>query len=391
MDQEWYKSKIAKHVIGLPKSGIRAFFDIVSTRKNVISLAIGEPDFDTPWHIREAAIYSLERGRTHYTGNAGLLELRQAAADYVERFFKVKYDAASEVLITVGASEGIDGVLRALLNPGEEVLYHEPCFVSYAPTVNLAHGVPVSVPTYKADGFRLSREALEKAVTPRTKVLMLNFPNNPTGAVLRHEDLVELADFAISHDLIVISDEIYAEMTWGGASHESIAAIPGMRERTILVHGFSKSWAMTGFRMAYLCGPKGLLDPVLKIHQYAIMCAPTASQYAALEAFVQPEKDMAPMLRAYEQRRNFLEASFAEMGVPMHTPAGAFYAFPCIEKFGLTAHEFAVRLLDEHNVAVVPGTAFGACGEGFVRCSYATSMDNLVEAMKHFKAFVDSL
>lgn len=391
MDQSWYDSKIAQHIIDLPKSGIRVFFDIVSTRKGVISLAIGEPDFDTPWHIREAAIYSLEKGRTHYTGNAGLLELRQAMACYAQRKFGATYDPETEVVVTVGASEGIDVALRALINPGDEVLYHEPCFVSYAPGIRMAHGVPVVVETYVEDGFRLSIDALEAAVTPRTKVLMFNFPNNPTGAILRHEDLEAIAAFAIKHDLIVLSDEIYAEMTWGGKTHESIVSIPGMRERTILFHGFSKSWAMTGFRMAYICGPQGLIEPMLKIHQYALMCAPTASQYASLEAFTQPELDMAPMLRAYEQRRNFLEASFREMGVPMHTPAGAFYAFPCISQFGMDSHTFAIRLLNEQNVAVVPGTAFGACGEGYIRCSYATGMGTLIDAMKHFKRFVETL
>lgn len=382
---------LARHIVDLPKSGIREFFDIVSTRKGVISLAIGEPDFDTPWHIREATINSLENGLSHYTGNAGLMELRTEIAKYVKRKFGGDYDPASEVLITVGASEGIDITLRALLNPGDEVLYHEPCFVSYAPGIAMAHGVPVPVETFVKDNFRLNVEALEAKVTPRTKVLMLNFPNNPTGAILEAEDVRAIADFAIRHNLIVLSDEIYAELTWGDKTHTSFASIPDLRDRLVLFHGYSKAWAMTGYRMAYICAPQWMMDTILKIHQYAIMCAPTPSQYGALEAMRQPEEDMAPMLRAYEQRRNFLHAAFAEAGIPMHNPAGAFYAFPQIEKFGLSARDFSLRLLDAENVAVVPGTAFGACGEGFVRCSYATSMEQLREALSRISRFVKTL
>lgn len=384
-------SFLARHIIDLPKSGIREFFDIVSTRKGVVSLAIGEPDFDTPWHIREATINSLQNGLSHYTGNAGLIELRTEIAKYVKRKFGGDYNPANEVLITVGASEGIDITLRAILNPGDEVLYHEPCFVSYAPGIAMAHGVPVPVETFVKDNFRLNVEALEAKVTPRTKVLMLNFPNNPTGAILEAEDVRAIADFAIRHNLIVLSDEIYAELTWGDKKHVSFASIPELRDRLVLFHGYSKAWAMTGFRMAYICAPQWMMDTILKIHQYAIMCAPTPSQYGALEAMRQPEEDMAPMLRAYEQRRNFLYAAFAEAGIPMHNPAGAFYAFPQIEKFGLSAREFALRLLDAENVAVVPGTAFGACGEGFVRCSYATSMEQLQEALKRISRFVKTL
>lgn len=382
---------LARHIVDLPKSGIREFFDIVSTRKGVISLAIGEPDFDTPWHIREATINSLENGLSHYTGNAGLIELRSEIASYVKRKFGGTYDPADEVLITVGASEGIDITLRALLNPGDEVLYHEPCFVSYAPGIAMAHGVPVPVETFVKDNFRLNVEALEAKVTPRTKILMLNFPNNPTGAILEAEDVRAIADFAIRHNLIVLSDEIYAELTWGGKTHTSFASIPELRDRLVLFHGYSKAWAMTGYRMAYICAPRWMMDTILKIHQYAIMCAPTPSQYGALEAMRQPEEDMAPMLRAYEQRRNFLHAAFAEAGIPMHNPAGAFYAFPQIEKFGLSARDFALRLLDAENIAVVPGTAFGACGEGFVRCSYATSMEQLREALSRISRFVKTL
>jgi len=385
------RQRLARHIVDLPRSGIREFFDIVSTRQGVVSLAIGEPDFDTPWHIREAAMFSLEQGATHYTGNAGLLSLRRAIADYVKANFGGDYDPASEVLVTVGASEGLDCALRALLNPGDEVLYHEPCFVSYAPEIAMAHGVPVPVETHPDDGFRLSVEALEAKVTPRTKALIVNFPNNPTGAVLDRAEVEAIADFAIRHDLIVCSDEIYAELTWGGRKHVSFASIPALRDRLVLLHGYSKAWAMTGFRMAYVCAPKWMMDTILKIHQYAIMCASTASQHAALEAMRKPAEDMAPMLRAYERRRNFLSAAFADAGIPMHTPAGAFYAFPDIRRFGLTSREFAVRLLDAENVAVVPGTAFGACGEGFVRCSYATGMEQLKLAAERIARFVNTL
>lgn len=385
------RERLARHIVGLPKSGIREFFDIVSTRKGVISLAIGEPDFDTPWHIREAAMFSLEQGASHYTGNAGLMELRRAIADYVRTNFGGDYDPAHEVLVTVGASEGLDVALRALLNPGDEVLYHEPCFVSYGPEIAMAHGVPVPVETRAEDNFRLSVEALEAKVTPRTKALMVNFPNNPTGAVLERADVEAIADFALRHDLFVISDEIYAELTWGGKRHVSFASVPALRDRLVLHHGYSKAWAMTGFRMGYVCAPAWMMETILKIHQYTIMCASTASQYAALEAMRQPAEDMAPMLRAYEQRRNFLRAAFADAGIPMHNPTGAFYAFPRIERFGIPSREFAVRLLDAENVAVVPGTAFGACGEGFVRCSYATGMEQLKEAAARIARFVKTL
>ena len=383
--------RLARHIVDLPKSGIREFFDIVSTRRGVISMAVGEPDFDTPWHIREAAIHSLEQGCSHYTGNAGLIELRRAIADYVRARFGAAYDPAHEVLVTVGASEGLDNTLRALLNPGDEVLYHEPCFVSYGPEIAMAHGVPVAVETHVEDNFRLSVEALEAKVTPRTKALLVNFPNNPTGAVLEEADVRAIADFVLRHDLILISDEIYAELTWDGRRHVSFASVPALRDRLVLLHGYSKAWAMTGFRMAYVCAPAWIMETILKIHQYGIMCASTASQYAALEAMRQPEEDMAPMLRAYEMRRNFLRTSFAECGIPMHNPAGAFYAFPQIARFGLSSREFAVRLLEAENVAVVPGTAFGACGEGFVRCSYATAMEQIKEAVTRIARFVRTL
>ncbi len=382
---------LAEHITCLPKSGIREFFDIVSTRKGVISLAVGEPDFDTPWHIRDAAMFSIEHGETHYTGNAGLMELRQAISAYVAKHFEATYDPAHEVLVTVGASEGIDCALRALINPGDEVLYHEPCFVSYGPEIAMAHGVPVAVETRAEDNFRLSVAALEAKVTPKTKALLLNFPNNPTGAVLTAQDVRDIADFVIRHNLIIISDEIYAEMTWDGKKHISFASIPELRDRLVLLHGFSKGWAMTGFRMAYVCAPAWIMPTILKIHQYAIMCASTSSQRAALEALRSPADDMAPMLHAYEQRRNFLLASFNEAGIRMHRPAGAFYAFPNVSHFGLTSREFAVRLLDAENVAVVPGTAFGPCGEGFIRCSYATGMESLKEAMVRIARFVKTL
>lgn len=385
------RPSLAGHITCLPKSGIREFFDIVSTRKGVISLAVGEPDFDTPWHIRESAIFSMEHGETHYTGNAGLMELRQAISAYVAKNFGAVYDPGREVLVTVGASEGIDVTLRALINPGDEVLYHEPCFVSYGPEIAMAHGVPVVVETHAEDNFRLTVAALEAKVTPKTKALLLNFPNNPTGAVLTPEDVREIADFVIRHNLILISDEIYAEMTWDGRKHTSFASVPELRDRLVLLHGFSKAWAMTGFRMAYVCAPDWIMPTILKIHQYAIMCANTSSQRAALEGLRSPADDIAPMLRAYEQRRNFLLASFNEAGIRMHRPAGAFYAFPNVSDFGLSSREFAVRLLDAENVAVVPGTAFGACGEGFIRCSYATGMESLKEAMLRIARFVKTL
>ena len=384
------KNRIAPHVRDIPRSGIRDFFDIVSTMKDVISLGIGEPDFDTPWHIREAAIHSLEQGVTSYTSNLGLLSLRKAISAYVERTFHVRYDAASEILVTVGVSEALDLAVRALLVPGDEVLYHEPCYVSYAPVIVFAHGVPVAVETRAENGFRLTRADLEAKVTPRTKLLMLNYPNNPTGATLRPEDVRDIAEFAVQHDLIVITDEIYAELTYDG-THTSIAALPGMKERTIFMHGFSKAWAMTGFRLGYTCAPAELTDAMMKIHQYTMLCAPITAQEAALEALTEPEADIAEMRSEYQRRRNFLHNSFNEMGLPCAKPAGAFYAFPSVGHLGLSAKEFALKFLDEERVAMVPGTAFGRCGEGFVRAAYATGMDDLKEAMIRLERFTKRL
>ncbi len=383
-------SRIAAHIRDIPRSGIRDFFDIVSTMKDVISLGIGEPDFDTPWHIREAAIHALERGATSYTSNLGLLALRQAIARYTDRTFNLRYDPATEILVTVGVSEALDLALRAIIEPGDEILYHEPCYVSYAPVVIFAHGRPVAVETRAEDGFRLTRAQLEAKVTPRTKALLLNFPNNPTGAVLDARDVRAIADFAIERDLLVLSDDIYAELTYGGR-HTSIASLPGMKERTIFLHGYSKAWAMTGFRMGYACGPPELIEAMMKIHQYTMLCASIISQEAALEALHEAERDIEEMRAEYERRRNFLYHSFREMGLPCHEPRGAFYAFPSIGHLGVSSKEFALRLLEKERVAVVPGTAFGSCGEGFIRCAYATGMDDLKEAMARIARFIHTL
>ena len=381
------RDRLNAAVRDIPRSGIRDFFDLVTTLKDVISLGIGEPDFDTPWHVRESTVFALERGATHYTSNFGYLELRRALARYVAKTFGAEYNPENEVLITVGVSEALDLALRALLNPGDEVLYHEPCYVSYRATILFAHGVPVEVETRADNGFRLTRAMLEAKVTPRTKVLMLNFPNNPTGAVMSRADLEDIAAFARERDLIVITDEIYAELTYD-TPHTSIVSLPGLRDRTIFLHGFSKAWAMTGFRLGYACGPAELIEAMMKIHQYTMLCASSLSQKAALEALARPETDIAEMVNEYRRRRNFIVAAFAEMGLECHRPLGAFYAFPSVAKFGLPAKEFSLQLLREEKVAVVPGTAFGACGEGFVRCAYATSMDNLKEALVRIGRFI---
>lgn len=380
-------SRVAAHVKALPFSGIRKFFDIVSSRKDVISLGVGEPDFDAPRTIREAAMDSLERGETHYTSNRGTPELRQAVSRYVRRQFGAQYDWDSEILITVGVSEAIDIALRTIINPGDEVLYHEPCFVSYRPSIILAGGVPVCVETRREDDFRLTRTMLEKAVTPRTRVLMLNFPCNPTGAVLSQKDVEDLSDFCKKHDLLLLTDEIYAELTYD-SRHVSFASIPGMKERTILLHGLSKAWAMTGFRIGYACSAPEINENMMKLHQYAIMSAPTTGQRAAAEALDHGDEAVAEMVAEYNRRRNYLISAFEEMGVPCHTPAGAFYAFPYIGDLGLSAEEFAMQFLEAKNVAVVPGDAFGSCGAGFLRCAYATSMENICEAMKRMAEFV---
>jgi len=381
------RNRLNATVRDIPRSGIRDFFDLVTTMKDVISLGIGEPDFDTPWHVRESTVFALERGATHYSSNFGYLDLRRALARYVAKMFGAEYNPDNEVLVTVGVSEALDLALRALLNPGDEVLYHEPCYVSYRATILFAYGVPVEVETRAENGFRLTCAMLEAKVTPRTKVLMLNFPNNPTGAVMSRADLEDIAAFARERDLIVITDEIYAELTYD-APHTSIVSLPGLRDRTIFLHGFSKAWAMTGFRLGYACGPAELIEAMMKIHQYTMLCASSLSQKAALEALARPEADIAEMVDEYRRRRNFIAAAFSDMGVECHRPLGAFYAFPSVAKFGLPAKEFCLQLLREEKVAVVPGSAFGACGEGFVRCAYATSMDNIKEALARIRRFI---
>jgi aminotransferase len=384
------RNRLNSTVRDIPRSGIRDFFDIVTTMKDVISLSIGEPDFDTPWHVRESTVFALERGVTHYTSNFGYLELRRALAAYVKKMFGAEYYPENEILITVGVSEALDLALRALLNPGDEVLYHEPCYVSYRATILFAHGKPLAVETKAENGFRLTRDMLEEKVTPKTKVLMLNFPNNPTGAIMSRGDLEDIASFARERDLLVITDEIYGELTYD-TPHTSIVSLPGMRERTILLHGFSKAWAMTGYRLGYACGPAELIEGMMKIHQYTMLCASSMGQKAALEALARPESDVGEMLGEYRRRRNFLVSAFTDMGMECHRPLGAFYAFPSVAKFGLPSKEFALKLLHEEKVALVPGTAFGACGEGFVRCAYATSMENIKEAMVRLKRFTQGL
>ncbi|MCI8779431.1 MAG: aminotransferase class I/II-fold pyridoxal phosphate-dependent enzyme [Lachnospiraceae bacterium] len=368
-------------------SGIRKFFDLVSEMKDAISLGVGEPDFDTPWNIREEGIYSLEQGRTFYTSNAGLKKLRKEIAFYLERRFHLKYDYEKEIIITVGGSEGIDAAFRAMLDPGDEVLIPQPSFVSYEPCVVLADGVPVIIELKEEDEFKLKKQQILEKITDKTKILVLPFPNNPTGAVMTREDLQDIVDVIIEKDLYVLSDEIYSELTYG-RQHVSIAEFPGMLERTILINGFSKSYAMTGWRLGYACGPKRILEQMLKIHQFAIMCAPTTSQYAAIEALRSGDNDIERMRTAYDQRRNFLMKAFHDMGLQCFEPFGAFYVFPCIKEFGMASEEFANRLLQEEKVAVVPGTAFGACGEGFLRISYAYSIEDLKEALSRLEAFI---
>ena len=387
-----YQAKIARHVASIPRSGIRDFFELVQGRDDVISLGVGEPDFVTPWHIREAAIYSLEKGQTTYTSNLGLLSLRKSISRYVEDFFKVSYDPASEVLVTVGVSEAIDIALRALLNPGDEVIYHEPCYVSYSPSIVMAYGKAISVETKKEHGFSLKPEDLEKAITPRSRVLMLNFPTNPTGACATRADLEGIAKLAIKHDLIVLSDEIYSELRYDAEEpHVSIASLPGMQERTILLHGFSKAFAMTGFRLGYACAPKPIIEAMMKIHQYSMLCAPIMSQNAAIEALENGQHAMIEMRNSYHQRRDFLVRRLNEIGLECHLPGGAFYVFPDIRSTGLTSKEFAMGLLEQESVACVPGGAFGPSGEGFLRCCYATAFDDIRTATDKIQAFVGRL
>lgn len=384
-------SKLASHLQTIPRSGIRDFFELVIGRDDVISLGVGEPDFVTPWPIREAAMRSLDRGETSYTSNLGLLSLREKISEYVETFFNVPYRGSDEVLITVGVSEALDLALRALVNPGDEVIYHEPCYVSYSPSIVMSHGVAVGVATKKEDGFSLKPEALAAVITSRTKIVMLNFPTNPTGAVASREDLEGIARLCIEHDLIVISDEIYSELRYDEEEHLSIAALPGMRERTILLHGFSKAFAMTGFRLGYACAPTVLIEAMMKIHQYGILCAPITSQAAALEALTGGEDLYLSMKESYHQRRDFLVERFNEMGIDCHCPGGAFYVFPDISKFGLSSKDFAIGLLESEQVAAVPGDAFGESGEGFLRCCYATGMDDLKSAMDSIERYIGTL
>lgn len=384
------RNPLADKVVQIKPSGIRKFFDIVSEMEDAISLGVGEPDFDTPWHIRDEGIYSLEKGRTFYTSNAGLKELKQEVVRYINRKQGIEYDAGSEVIITVGGSEAIDIGLRAMLNPGDEVLIPQPSYVSYEPCVVLADGVPVIINLKAENEFRLTAKELKEAITDKTKVLILPFPNNPTGAIMERKDLEEIAEVIIENDLFVMSDEIYAELTYKG-EHVSIAAIPGMRERTILINGFSKAYAMTGWRLGYACGPKAIIEQMVKIHQFAIMCAPTTSQYAAVEALKNGDNDVQEMREAYNQRRRYLMNAFREMGLECFEPFGAFYVFPSIREFGMTSDEFASRFLEEEKVAAVPGTAFGDCGEGFLRISYAYSLDNLKIAIGRLQNFVERL
>ncbi len=384
------KDMLSKQVVGLKPSGIRKFFDIVSEMKDAISLGVGEPDFDTPWHVRDEGIYSLEKGRTFYTSNSGLMELRQEICNYIKRKQGVSYDPKHEVLITVGGSEAIDIGLRAVINPGDEVLIPQPSFVSYEPCAIMAGGVPVIIELKEENEFRLTAEELENAITEKTKILILPFPNNPTGAIMEREDLEAIAEVVRKHDILVMSDEIYAELTYK-EKHVSIIEMEGMRERTILINGFSKAYAMTGWRLGYACGPREILEQMTKLHQFAIMCAPTTSQYAAVEALRNGEDDVQEMKTAYNQRRRYLMNAFQEMGLSCFEPFGAFYIFPCIKEFGMTSEEFAERFLKEEKVAVVPGTAFGDCGEGFLRISYAYSLDTLKLAIGKLADFVGRL
>jgi aminotransferase len=386
-----FSKYIADHVRDIPRSGIRDFFEVVQTMTDVISLGIGEPDYVTPWRIREAAIFGMEKGRTGYTSNLGLPKLRSAIAHYIERRYGITYHPNDEILVSVGVSEALDIALRALLNPGDEVIYHEPSYVSYNPSVLLSHGKAVSVKTAAKHDFRLLAEDIAKVITPRAKALLLSFPTNPTGGVLRAEDLRPIAELCMRHDLIVLSDEIYSELVYDGTEHTSIASLPGMRDRTVLLNGCSKSFAMTGFRVGYACAPSPIIEAMMKIHQYAIMCAPTMSQEAAIEALENCQREVETMRSDYERRRNFVVNRLNEIGLPCHSPKGAFYVFPNITPTGLKSKDFSLQLLKSKNVAVVPGSAFGVSGEGFVRCCFATGLEKLKEAMTRIEQFVSDL
>ena len=387
---DWCKM-LSRQVTDMPRSGIREFFDLATGSKDIISLGVGEPDFVTPWNIREAAIRSLERGHTTYTSNYGLESLRRAIATYVRDFFHVEYNPLCEILPTVGVSEAIDLALRCLLNPGDEVLYHEPCYVSYAPTVMMAYGVPKAVETSIDDLFALNPAKLEAAITPRTKVLMLNFPTNPTGSIAPRKTLEAIAAICIKHDLFVLTDEIYSELRYDEEEHTSIAALPGMKERTLLLHGFSKAFAMTGLRLGYACGPKELIEQMMKVHSYTMICPTITSQEAGIEALEHGVDAMLEMRESYHKRRDYIVGRFNDMGMDCHLPGGAFYTFPSIKRFGISSKDFALRLLMEHKVAAVPGTAFGACGEGYLRCCYATAQNLLEQACDKMARFCDSL
>lgn len=386
------RNPLSETIVNIKPSGIRKFFDLVSEMndKDVISLGVGEPDFDTPWHVRDEGIYSLEKGRTFYTSNSGLKELREEICNYLDRRYQVSYDWHHETIVTVGGSEGIDIAMRAMLDPGDEVLIPQPSYVSYEPCAVLAGGKPIIIELKAENEFRLTPEELLEHITDKTKILVLPYPNNPTGAIMEREDLEKIAEIVIEKDLFVLSDEIYSELSYKG-DHVTIASIPGMKERTILINGFSKAYAMTGWRLGYACGPREIIEQMTKIHQFAIMCAPTTSQYAAVEAMRNGDTDVATMREAYDQRRRYLVNAFKEMGLECFEPYGAFYIFPCIKEFGMTSEEFAERFLMEEKVAVVPGTAFGDSGEGFLRISYAYSLQNLKAALARLERFIEKL
>lgn len=384
------RNPLSKNIVDIKPSGIRKFFDIAAEMDDVISLGVGEPDFDTPWHVRDEGIYSLEKGKTFYTSNSGLLELREEINNYLKRSQGISYNAKKEIVITVGGSEAIDIALRAMCDPGDEVIIPQPSYVSYEPCARLAGAKPVIIKLKAENEFRLTAAELEEAITDKTKILILPFPNNPTGAIMERTDLEAIAEVILKHDIYVLSDEIYAELTYKD-KHVSIASLPGMQERTILINGFSKAYAMTGWRLGYACGPEIIMTQMLKIHQFAIMCAPTTSQYAAVEAIKNGDDDIAMMRDSYNQRRRFLMNAFKEIGMDCFEPFGAFYVFPCIKKYGMSADDFAMKLLMEEKVAVVPGTAFGDCGEGFLRISYAYSIEKLKVAMEKIGKFVKKL
>ena len=384
------RDPICEKIKKIKPSGIRRLFDIANEIPDVLSLGVGEPDFDTPWHIREEGIYALQKGRTFYTSNAGLAELREEICRYIKRKYELNYDPKTEIVLTVGGSEAIDAALRTIINPGDEVIYHEPCFVSYLPCILLADGIPVPVELSAETEFRLTGAQLEAAITDKTKALLISYPNNPTGAIMERKDLEDIADVAIRHDLIVITDEIYSELSYKG-QHLSIASIPGMQERTILINGFSKAYAMTGWRLGYAAAPAGIMEYMLKIHQFAIMSAPTISQYAAIAALRDGDNDVRMMVESYNMRRRYLMDAFRKMNLPCFEPYGAFYVFPDISEFGMTSEEFCTELLKAENVAVVPGSAFGECGDKYVRISYAYSIDTLKEATKRISRFIKSL